>query len=130
MAEAVRKDKRRKSIVSNARAIQGALEECLRLSDQMHDVRLKGETMLFVNEMDHLAASLLPHRGRVGATRPAERELVGKLWEEFMHIRQLVDAMGEIANELNDARTREILYAATARLNRFAKTISATTIND
>ena len=110
--------------------MQGALDECLRLSDQMRDVRLKGETMLFVNAMDHLAASLLPHRGRVDSNRPAERELVGKLWEEFIHIRQLVDAIGDAANELNDARTMEVLLQATAKLNQFARTIGRTPIED
>ena len=125
MAEAARKHRSSKSIVSNARAIQGALEECLRISDQMHDVRLKGETMLFVNAMDHLAASLQPQRGRIGSIRPAEKELLGKLHEEVMHIRQLVEATGEVANELNDRRTTEILLQLTARLNKFAESIGA-----
>lgn len=125
MAEAVRKGKHSKSIVSNARAIQGALEECLRISDQMHDVRLKGETMLFVNAMDHLAASLQPQRGRIGSIKPAEKELLSKLHEEVIHIRQLVEATGELANELNDQRTMEIHSLLTARLNEFAESIAA-----
>jgi hypothetical protein len=123
MGEAARKDLHRKSIVSNARSIHGALDECLKISDQMNDAELKGETMLFVNAMEHLAASLQPHRRLRGSPRLSERELLNRLREEALHIRQLIEASGEIANETRDAGALEVLMLAVARLNRFREVI-------
>jgi Ni,Fe-hydrogenase III large subunit len=123
MAEALRKDTRRKSIVSNARAIHGALAECLKLADQMQDVELKSEAMLFVNAVEHLAASLLPHRRRIGSARPSARELADRLREEVLHVRQLLEAIGYAAHELDDANTRQIVASAMARLQQFAALI-------
>lgn len=89
----------------------------------MSDAELKGETMLFVNAMEHLASSLLPHRRRRGAARLSEKDLMSRLREEALHIRDLIEASGEIANESNDARALEILMLAVARLNRFTQVI-------
>ena len=123
MAEAVRKDARWKSVVANARAIHGAAGECLKLADQMSDAGLKGETMLFVNAMEHLAASLLKQRRRIGLARPSEKELVDKLREEALHIRQLLEENQQVAREIGDAEAKENLVLSIERLNRFTDAI-------
>lgn len=120
MAEAVRKDKRWKSVVSNARAIRGALGECLKLSDQLSDGELKVEALRFIHAMEYLAALLLGERTRVGPQRPPEKELVSQLREEVAHIRQLLDDNERIAHELGDSEAKKLLFTSVNRLNQFA----------
>jgi hypothetical protein len=59
MPEAVKKNAQWTPVVTNTRAIRGAIDACLKLSDQLSDPELKGEAMGFVNEMEYLAAQLL-----------------------------------------------------------------------
>jgi hypothetical protein len=123
MAEAVRKDTRWKSVVSNSRAIHGALAECLRLSDQLSNVELKSETILFVNAMEYLCNSLLKQRRRFGLVRPSEHELLTKLRGETLHIRELVEASEQIANEFEDEEAKRFVAQLLVRVIRFTETI-------
>ena len=119
MAEAVRKDKRWKSVVSNARAIHGALGECLKLSDQLSDGELKAEAMHFVNAMEYLGALLLGERTRVHPQRTPEKELITRLRDEVAHIRQLLDDNDRIAHELGDSEAKRLLFTSVNKLNKF-----------
>src|SRR6476659_5799976 len=105
MTETVLKNPR-KQVISNARAIRGALEECLKLADQIHDAELKAEAMAFVNSMEYLAALLLRERRRVQRQTP-QPELMAKLREEVAHIRQLVIENEQISHQLNDGEAKE-----------------------
>src|SRR3954462_37593 len=110
MAEAGRKDKRWKTAVANARAIHGALNECLKLSDQITDAEIKREAMRFVNAMEYLAVSLLGERRRVSRPLPAETELINRLREEINHILELLGEIGRVAEDLNDSEAKQLLY--------------------
>jgi hypothetical protein len=123
MTEAVRKDKRWKSVVSNARAIRGALGECLKLSDQLTDVELKLEAMRFVNAIEHHTAVLLGEERRVSPRRPPEKELLARLREEVSHIRQLMNDNERIAFELGENDAKKLVAAAVTRLSGFAAVI-------
>jgi hypothetical protein len=123
MPEAVRKATRWKSVVSNARAIRGALGECLKLSDQLSDLELKREAMRFVNAMEHLSASLLGERTRLKPHPASEKELIVRLREEVAHIRQLLDENESIVLELGDSEAKELLVTSANRLNKFAGVI-------
>ena len=123
MVEGVRKHARWKSVVSNARAIRGAVAECLKISDQLSDVELKSAAMRFVNAMDHLAASLLGERMRVKPKASSEKELLSKLREEVEHIRQLLDENERIAQDLGDNEAKTLLFTSSDRLNQFAGVI-------
>src|SRR3954468_17407225 len=79
MPEAAKKNAQWTPVVANTRAIRGAIEACLKLSDQLSDHELKGEAMGFVNEMDYLAAQLLGERTRVKPKRSSENELLQRL---------------------------------------------------
>jgi hypothetical protein len=122
MAEAVRKGTRWKSVVSNARAIRGALGECVKLSDQLSDVELKREAMRFVHAMEHFATLLLGERTRV-KPQSSENDLLNRLREEVAHIRQLLDENARIANEVGDGEVKQLLFMSTDRLNQFAAVI-------
>ena len=106
-------------MVSNARAIRGALNECLKLSDQMTDVELKGEAIKFVNAMDYLATSLLGEQTRVKPRRATDRDLIARLREEVAHIRQLIDENGRIADELDDSEAKRLSLTSINTVNRF-----------
>ena len=120
MTDALRKDKRWQSVISNSRAIRGALGACLRLSDQLSDRELKIETMGFVNAQEYLAALLLREQTRVGPHRSPEKELVNQLRAEVAHIGQLLDENERIAHELGDSEAKKLVFASVNRLNQFA----------
>ena len=119
MADTARKDKRWNSVVSNARAIRGALNECLKLSDQMTDVELKGEAIKFVNAMEYLATTLLGEQTRVKPRRSTERDLIARLREEVAHIRQLTDENERIAHELGDSEAKRVSSTSINTVKKF-----------
>ena len=120
MSEALRKDPRWKPLIANARAVHGALGECLKISDQLSDTELKSETLHFVNAMEYLVASLLGQRRRLDTPRPPENELLNKLREEIAHIAHLLESNAEIAESLNDSEAKKNLFRSMSRLNLFA----------
>jgi hypothetical protein len=123
MPQPVRKDARWNSVVANARAIRGALEHCLKLSDQLNDGELKGEAIGFVNEMEYLATKLAGESTRIRLQRSTEKELVNRLREEVAHIRQLLEENDRIAHELGDGEATKLLFTSITRLNQFARLI-------
>src|SRR3954469_18055459 len=123
MPEAAKKNAQWTPVVANTRAIRGAIDACLKLSDQLSDHELKGEAMGFVNEMDYLAAQLLGERTRVKPKRSSENELLQRLRNEVAHIRELLFENDQIAQELGDREASKLLVAAINRANKFAALI-------
>jgi hypothetical protein len=84
MTKTPRKGAQWTSVVANARAIRGAVGECLKLSDQLHDPELKAGAIGFVNGMEFLIASLLGEETRVRQRGASEKELVKRLHESLI----------------------------------------------
>lgn len=123
MAVPLRNDDRWNTVVANTRAVRGALEECLKLSDELTDSELKGEAIGFINAMEYLAALLLGERTRVKQKRSTEKELLNRLREEVALIRQLLDENDHIAHQLGDSEAKKVLLTSINKLNRFAGAI-------
>jgi hypothetical protein len=123
MPEAVRKYTRRKSAVANARAIRGAVGECLRLSDELSDHELKGDAMRFVHAMDFLVSRLLGEERRAQRRRLAEKEVVARLRDELAHISQLLTDNERIAEDLGDTEAKKLLLESVNIFNLFTMSI-------
>lgn len=120
MAKTPRKGAKWTSVVANARAIRGAVGECLTLSDQLHDPELKAGAIGFVNAMEFLIASLLGEETRVRRRGASEKELIKHLHEELDHIRQLLEESDRTAHDLGDSEATRLLFTSLNRLNQFA----------
>jgi hypothetical protein len=107
-------------VVANARAIRGAVGECLKLSDQLHDPELKAGAIGFVNGMEFIIASLLGEETRVRQRGASEKELIKRLHEELEHIRQLLAESDRTAHELGDSEAKRLLFTSKNRLEQFA----------
>ena len=120
MAKTPRKGAQWTSVVANARAIRGAVGECLKLSDQLHDPELKAGAIGFVNGMEFLMASLLGEETRVRQRGASEKELIKRLHEELDHIRQLLEESDRTAHDLGDSEAKRLLFTSVNRLEQFA----------
>ena len=120
MTKTPRKGAKWTSVVANARAIRGAVGECLKLSDQLHDPELKAGAIGFVNAMEFLIASLLGEETRVRQRGASEKELIKRLHEELEHIRHLLDESNRTAHDLGDSEAKRLLFTSMNRLEQFA----------
>lgn len=120
MTKTPRKGAQWTSVVANARAIRGAVGECLKLSDQLHDPELKAGAIGFVNGMEFLIASLLGEATRVRQRGASEKKLIKRLNEELEHIRQLLAESDRTAHELGDSEAKRLLFTSLNRLEQFA----------
>lgn len=120
MTKTPRKGAKWTSVVANARAIRGAVGECLKLSDQLHDPEVKAGAIGFVNAMEFLIASLLGEETRFRQRGASEKELIKRLHEELDHIRKLLEESELTAHDLGDSEAKRLLFTSRNRLEQFA----------